>query len=915
MSIRSRWLAAALVAAAALPALAAEPKKVATVEGITEYRLDNGLRVLLFPEPSRPKVTVNLTVLVGSRHEGYGETGMAHLLEHMVFKGTPTHPDIPGAMKERGAQFNGSTWVDRTNYFETLPASSENLEFAIRLEADRMINSNIKGEDLATEFSVVRNEFESGENSPERVLSQRMTAAAYEWHNYGKDTIGNRSDIERVPVDNLRAFYRKFYQPDNAVLVIAGRFDVDKALEYTEVYFGSIPKPDRELPKTYTEEPAQDGERSVTLRRVGDVGVVGLAYHIPAGPHPDYPAVEVLADVLDSAPSGRLYKALVETKKAANVRAGAGAYHDPGLLEISAELAPDASMDDVRETLIKTTEGVASTEIAAEEVDRAKAKLLKNIELASADPNRIAIELSEWAAQGDWRLYFLNRDRLEEVTPDDVKRVARDYLQQSNRTVGQYIPTDKPERTPIPGTPDVARLVADYKGREASSAGEEFSADPLEIQARVQSADPIGGVKVALLPKKTRGQTVNVMLTLRYGNAENLKGLVEASELLPALMMRGTEKMTRQQIEDALDKHLAQMRLTGETGALTAGFETKREHLPAVLDLLRQILREATLPADEFEILKTQRVAAAEQMRSEPQALAVTALQRKLSDYPKDDVRYVPTVDEDIERYKSVSLDQLKTLYDDYLGADHGELVVVGDFQPSEVLPLVEKALEGWHSDKDYARIEEPYRAVEGSRLQINTPDKANAVYFAGLPLPMKDTDPDYAALVIGNQVLGGGGLSSRLADRLRQKGGLSYGAGSMFQADSEDEAARLMMFAIFNPDNLAKVEAGAGEELDRLVAEGVRSFEFERAQKGYLQQAQVQRTNDGALARTLANNLHLDRTLQFQADLEESVRKLTPEQVGDALKKRLAPDKLTRVVAGDFEKAKDGDKKDDDDK
>ena len=292
-------LTLAALGAASVHAAPPAPRKVASVEGITEYHLENGLRVLLFPDPTRPKVTVNLTVLVGSRHEGYGETGMAHLLEHMVFKGTPTHPDIPGAMKERGAQFNGSTWVDRTNYYETLPASDQNLEFAIKLEADRMINSPIKAEDLATEFSVVRNEFEAGENSPERVLSQRMTAVAYEWHNYGKSTIGNRSDIERVPVDNLREFYKRFYQPDNAVLVVAGKFDETKALEYITKYFGAIPKPARKLPATYTEEPPQDGERMVTLRRVGDVGLVGLLYHVPAASHAEFPAVEILGQILE----------------------------------------------------------------------------------------------------------------------------------------------------------------------------------------------------------------------------------------------------------------------------------------------------------------------------------------------------------------------------------------------------------------------------------------------------------------------------------------------------------------------------------------------------------------------------------------------------------------------------------------
>src|SRR5205807_9716062 len=199
----------------------------------------------------KPLVTVNMTVLVGSRHEGYGETGMAHLLEHMLFKGTPSHPNVPKALRDHGARFNGTTWVDRTNYFETMPASDANLEFGIKLEADRLLHSFIRREDLALEMTVVRNEFEMGENSPEGILNQRMMAIAYEWHNYGKSTIGNRADIERVPVDNLREFYRKFYQPDNCMVVVAGKFDESKALLLVQKYFGSIKKPDRQLPITY----------------------------------------------------------------------------------------------------------------------------------------------------------------------------------------------------------------------------------------------------------------------------------------------------------------------------------------------------------------------------------------------------------------------------------------------------------------------------------------------------------------------------------------------------------------------------------------------------------------------------------------------------------------------------------------
>ena len=904
-------LAAWASASASGPALADEPaapRKVASVEGITEYRLDNGLKILLFPEPSRPRVTVNMTVFVGSRHEGYGEAGMAHLLEHMVFKGTPDHPDVPGALKERGAQFNGTTWLDRTNYFETLNATDDNVDFALGLEADRLVHSNIKAEDLATEFSVVRNEFESGENSPSRVLNQRMMAVAYEWHNYGKSTIGNRSDIERVPIDNLRAFYRKYYQPDNALLVVAGKYDEAKVLESIRKTFGPLPKPTRKLDPTYTEEPAQDGERAVTLRRVGDVQIFGVMYHIPAGPHPDFPAMEILADVLDAAPAGRLYKALVETKKAAGVSANAGGYHDPGMLEIEAEVRKDKPLAEVKDELLGIVEGVKDLDISREEVERAKTRRLKDLELNNTDPNRLAIELSEWTSQGDWRLYFLHRDQLEKVTVEQIKEAAGKYLRPSNRTVGTFIPTDKADRTPIPATPDVARLVEGYKGRGASGAGESFDSDPDSIQKRIITPDPIGGVKLALLPKKNRGETVNLALTLHYGDLETLKGLTVAATMLPQLMLRGTKSLSRQEIQDQLDKNRARLTLAGGAGTLSVRLETQRKYLPAVLGLLRQVLREPTLPADQLEIMKTERLAALESAKSEPQMLASVKLQQILNPYPKDDVRYAPTVDESIDRVKATTIDQLKRIESEYLGADHGELAVVGDFEPSEVQPLLAGLVEGWHAKKPFARIEKPYKSVTGEHVSIPTPDKANATLIAGLTVPMRDEDPSYPAALIGNYVLGGGGLSSRLADRLRQKDGLSYGSGSMFSADAEDENASLMVYAIFNPANLAKVEAGVKEEFDRLLKGGVTPTELDKAQKGYLQQMKIGRTSDAALTSTLARYLYLGRTMQVDAYRERNIQSLTIEAVNDAIKKYLDPRNMTSVVAGDF-KEKDKEK------
>jgi zinc protease len=880
----------------------APPQKVASVEGISEYRLGNGLQVLLFPDQSRPKVTVNLTVFAGSRHEGYGETGMAHLLEHMLFKGTPDHPDIPKVLKERGAVFNGTTWFDRTNYYETLTASDENLEFALKLEADRLVNSFIKGSDLATEMTVVRNEFEMGENSPEHVLEQRMMAVAYEWHNYGKSTIGNRSDIERVPIERLQGFYRKHYRPDNALLVVAGRFDEKKALDQISRYFGPLPRPESKVDTPYTEEPAQDGERIVTLRRVGDVGVVGALYHIPAGAHPEFAAIQILNRILTSAPSGRLYKALVETKKASRVSGQDYSLHDPGALLIMAEVPKGKSLEDARDTMLSVLERLGDEGVTAEEVERARQQLLKQRDLAADDPNRIAIELSDWAAQGDWRLYFLDRDRIEQVTPEQVKAIARKYLRPSNRTIGLFIPTDKAERTPVPATPDLAAMVENYKGRDTGSAGETFDVAPARIEARIQRPEPLEGIKVALLPKKTRNEAVHLDLSLHYGNADNLKGLAEASSFLPTLMMRGTKQLTRQQIQDALDRNRARLSLRGGPGAISVSIETRRSTLPAVLEVLRQVLREPTLPASEFEVLKTESLARLEQSRTEPSGLAMVRLTRILASYPPDDVRYQPTIDEEIERVKASRLEQVNTLYQQYLGAEHGELAVVGDFEPSEILPLVAKALESWKAEKPYARIERPYQAgLKPQRDTILTPDKANATYFAGLRLPLRDDDPDYPALVMGNSILGGG-FSSRLTDRLRHKGGLSYGAGSSFTASSLDTSAALSIFAICNPTNMPKVETGAAEELERWVTGGVTSEELERARAGYLQQQQVARSNDATLTGMLNRQLYEGRTMKYVAELEEHIRQLTPETVAAAVRKHIDPARLSAVAAGDFE-------------
>jgi zinc protease len=878
------------------------PAKVTSVEGVTEYKLTNGLRVLLVPDPSKPLITVKMVVLVGSRHEGYGETGMAHLLEHMLCKGTPTHPDMVKELRDRGARNNASTWVDRTNFYETLPASDDNLEFAVRLEADRLINCFFKREQFLTEMTVVRNEFERWESDAELVLVRRMMAAAFEWHNYGKWPLGNRADIEHVPLDNLEAFYKKHYRVDNAVLIVAGQFDEAKVLGLIADSFGKLKPPARPLPPTYTREPAQDGERQVALRRVGSVGAVGAVYHIPARSHPDYPAIRVLRNCLTSEPGGRLYKALVETKKATDVSGVARGYHDPGVMEITAGVADAAGIDAARAALVDTIESIPAHPITDEEVTRVKDAM----RAADIDVRTSSIELAEAlgeaAAAGDWRLEFFERDQIEQVTTADVNRVAATYLTRNNRTVGSYFPTAKPERVEIADAPDLGRRLAGYTGHTATASLPAFEATPENIDRRTVRGR-LGGLKTAFLPKPTRGDQVIVHLRLRYGNEESLAGRTTAAGFLPDMLLAGSKKHTRQQMTDALNKLGAGIGIHGGAGLLTMTVSADREHLAAALALAAEVLREPTFPEAEFVTTKAAFVAGTTSRKTEPGALAFNAVQRKVRPFPPADIRYVPTIDEAIERVKAVSLDDVKAVYAQ-IGADTGELVAVGDFDLPVVTDGLEPALTGWASPVPFRRIGADARPVaRGERIVIDTPDKANAVYVALTTTPMTDDDPDYPAAAVGTYLLGGDATTSRLGNRVRRESGLSYGIDAEFGAEAIDRSATFAVTATTNPANMPKVQTLVGEELAKFLKDGPTAEELAAAKKTVREQLKMALTSDGGIAGTLASNLYLDRTFERVSRRLKVLDGLTPDDVRRAMSKVLDPAKLVIAEAGDFKK------------
>ena len=881
-------------------AAAAALQRIGTVEGITEYRLPNGLQILLAPDDSKPTTTVNVTYRVGSRHESYGETGMAHLLEHLVFKGSKAYPDGWAQFSQRGMRFNGTTWFDRTNYFASFSHNEENLKWYLGWQADAMVNAFIAKKDLDSEMTVVRNEMEIGENNPTRILFEKTLATMYQWHNYGKSTIGARADVEGVDIARLQAFYRTYYQPDNATLVVSGKFDPARTLAMIQEAFGPIPKPTRPLPRHYTLDSVQDGERSVTLRRVGGTPLLMTGYHVPPGAHPDTAAVELLEVLMTDAPAGRLHKALVETKKAAAVFGFSAPLFDPGFTLFAAQLAADQDAEAARTVLLQTLEGLAQQPFTDEEVERARGKWMRDWEKGFTDPEAIGISLSEYVALGDWRLYFLLRDRVKAIRTADVNRVAQAHLLPANRTLAQYVPTPQPRRAPAPAAVDVVAQMKEFKPVEKIAAAEAFEASPANIESRTRRGTVEPGLKMALLPKSTRGDAVSAQIVLRLGSLETLKGQTTAASLLPRLLDKGSRSLSRQQVQDRLTALKTELAFSGGAGAITATLKSTREHLPAAIALVGDLLRNPLLDPAALEEVRAQSLAGLQQAKDEPGAIVSNTLGRHGNPYPSDDPRYTATFAELEQQIRGATIDQVRGFHKAFVGASQAQFSAVGSFDEAAVRQAMNQAFAGWASGHRPERVPSPLVSVAPARLVTLTPDKQNAVLGLRLPLAVRELDADHAPLLVANFIVGGS-PSSRLWVRVREKEGLSYGLGTQIAFNPHEASSTFAGQAAFAPSNRARVEAAMREELERSLREGFSAAEIDQAKQGLLNFRRLSRAQDDSLAGQLASNEWLGRNYASASALDEAIAKVTPEQALAAWRRHIDLARLVWVLAGDF--------------
>lgn len=882
------------------------PKYITNVEGVKEYSLNNGLKVLLIPDASQSNMVVNIVYNVGSRNEGYGEKGMAHLLEHMLFKSTKNLGDIKKMLSDKGGNANGTTWFDRTNYYEVFPSSDENLKWSIEMEADRMINSTILQTDLDKEFSVVRNEFEIGENNPDGVLQDRILSSAYLWHNYGNSTIGSKEDIERVKANTLRVFYEKYYQPDNSTLIIAGKFDEQKALQYVGQYFGAIPRPKRVLDKTYTIEPAQDGEKYVELKRAGDSKNVGALYHTVSYADKDYAAIDALGEILTADPSGYLYKTLVETQKVSNIYFWQPSVRDASFIYFGVAVPNDKDVYATKDIVRSELDKITTTKYTDQDVSRAKAKIIKQIEAVKNNTISYAINLTEIIGAGDYRLGYLYRDAVEKLTKEDIQRVAEKYFRPNNRTVGVFIPSKDEVRVKANEYTDeqLLALTKDYKGKALEKEAAPFEASIKNLKQNLVEGKLTNGIKYGLIKKEIKGGKVQASFKFPVSNEKDLTGKNDIAGILAQLLKTGTKTQTKEQIQDKLDQLKSSINFNFSRQTLSVSVNTYKEHFKEVMGILADLLANSTFPENELTKTISEYNTYLESSLNDPQAVAFTEISRITTKYPKGSIFYTPTIQEQIDAFKKIKQAEIVDFYANVLGGNNGIGSVVGDLDAKTTGEILESTFGKWNSKSKYELALPAYFETQKLDKDIITPDKENAVALGRISFKMDRQNPDYPAFVMANEILGSGGfLSARIPMRLREKEGISYGAGSFIDVPITNDAAAWTYYAFLNPTKKNAVETAAKEEIAKALKDGFTAEELKSNLVSWQNERKTRLGIDNTLMELVNTYLQYGIALDDYDQLETKVKALKVDEVNKVLKKYLTLDKMTSVYAGDFNK------------
>ena len=866
----------------------------ALTAGIRETRLPNGLRVLTKEVHSAPVVSFGVWYKVGSRNEHTGITGISHLLEHLMFKGTRRYRvgEIARTLFLNGASFNANTYYDWTSYFETLAA--DRLELAVQIESDRMNDSRIAKEDLDSEMTVVRSELEGGENDPETLLRQAVTAAAFQVHPYHWPVIGWRSDVEHMPREALRRYYRTYYGPNNATVVIVGDFETEHALGLIGKYFGPL-EPIPTPPRVYTTEPDQRGERRVTVNQAGALPIVTVAYKAPAAASPDFYALDVLATVLGEGRTGRLYQALVETELAASVDAGAPSLHDPFLFFVTATAQPGVPAGKLEGALLDEIERARAGPITAEELARAVRQIESSFAYQTESVTAQSREIGYWSMVDDWRYLTTYLERIRALAPAAIQTVADRYFQADTRTVGHFVPTLGGAFAGLQPQEAAARVERPGRGARAIPIPPVSAMPP--VDRHITRFALANGVTV-VVQENPASPTLALRASLPAGRVLDPEDRSGLAPMTAAMLSRGTEHRSALEIATLLEDVGATLSAGAESLATMLSGRAESRDFDRLMDLLAETLQSPMFPSVELGRLKGQSLAQLAQAKDDPESVAERAFARAI--YPQGHPLRPPTFDEAEQAIGRITRDDLVEFHRRHYGPDHLILVIAGDVSADGVRAAVEARLGAWPRNPGATLPPVLDVPLQAAALEILMPiaDKSQTAIQWGHAGGLRRRDPDFYAAQVMNLVLGGGGaLNSRLGRVIRDELGLAYTVGSFFDANLYPGPLEVVLGT--NPANAWKAVEALVREVKRLRDRGITQRERDEA-VAYLTGRFPLRleTNTGMVDVLWAMEFY-ELGADYLDRYGDHYRAVTVAQANQAARTHLHPDRATLVIAG----------------
>ena len=893
---------------------------VKTEKNIEEYKLENGFRVILAPNDKENKVYVNTIYLTGSLNDPRGKSGLAHLLEHLAFKGTQ---DVKGEeFQRRLDQYtlmnNASTDYYATQYLNIVRPEKKALDEILYLEAERMDKLVLQEKFVPSEIEIVKREREVRMDQPFAVLMDQVWKAAYGNQYLGRLPIGDLPELKSIKMNELNQFYRTWYAPNNAIMVISGKFDQAEVLNKIDQFFSPIPA--RAIPASVqvpTLDSSKIEQRQFTVQKGSDLA----KFHIYMnGKNTQLQPVLALAPALYTMqPSGILYKNMVQTGISTAVQSTTWLDQDFNLVFMGAIYAPNHDAKKVDQRLTDDVEN--SPAFTETELQR-----VKNITQNTADTianNAIALgsRLSDYAvsSQGQWDQYFKDLQAVQDLKLADVNLTLKQFLASSHRISGDILPTPEDQKKAMTLQAEDQPKILDQQNEQAEplkdtrvyqqEVAQFVTQSAQELQKneqKIQRGELKNGIRYALFPTSTRDDKTYATIRLDFGNEKSLFGKGVTLDLTSYLMLRGSKKHSLQEITDRAIAASGGATVSSNGNGLTILIQAKKDKFDDFFNFIVDVMKQPKFTQSEFDLAKNQSLSALNRPYTEPAVVASMTLSRLLEKYQAGDIRYHFEPAFAKQQLTEVTQPQVKQFYDQFFITDHAQIAVTGDFDAKKMQKTLQKAFGSWKTTQAYQKIITPYVRYSAQKVHALSEQREFGSYQSVLTLPVGAYHPDAPALMVLSHILGNSQLSSRLAQELREKNALVYGFGSNLDLDADVDSGALNITANYTSGRADQVSQSVHKVLTELLQNGVTEQEVAAAKADMMKKRVTALEDERNIHGMLTGQLERNKTLLDRAQRDQEIAKLTKADVDAVIKKYIQLDHFVEVMADQYGQASD---------